>query len=403
MVVGAVGAVGAGVATAVAGAADPVPGTAASGVAAPEAFAALSADELAANTKAAHVVRVLDASRPSRHLARHAKLMTGPAASAHRRAVKVLVFSQFRSVLNLVGDILLRRYGVEAVAEFWGKHRIPELQKFAQSELCFVMLLGKDGAVGLDLSFVTHIFLMDQIWDRSLEMQVVARAHRMGAKGAVLVEQLVMGGTVEEKMSDMAVNSHSAQSDTEGKPEAPQEAPNVAGQEQAGQGSSEAADASGAASPPHTRRPKKAKARGKPAKEECAKLHCLLRSATLVKQQAPPAAAPSPGAAEDVARCIGSSASVDQVSLAPGSSISACAGSTVAVFEASSANPTAATQQHPFHEQTALSSQLASSSGGAHSVQDVAAGPRACQSDQKHLSANQPTKALNTKRVRFLD
>ena len=25
--------------------------------------------------------------------------------------------------------------------------------------------------VGLDLSFVTHIFLMDQIWDRSLEMQ----------------------------------------------------------------------------------------------------------------------------------------------------------------------------------------------------------------------------------------
>ena len=28
---------------------------------------------------------------------------------------------------------------------------------------CFIMLLSNDGAVGLDLSFVTHIFLLDKV------------------------------------------------------------------------------------------------------------------------------------------------------------------------------------------------------------------------------------------------
>ena len=47
---------------------------------------------------------------------------------------------------------------------------------------------------------VTHIFLLSKIWDASLEAQVVSRAHRMGATGAVVVEQLIMEGTVEQQM-----------------------------------------------------------------------------------------------------------------------------------------------------------------------------------------------------------
>lgn len=48
------------------------------------------------------------------------------------------------------------------------------------------------GAVGLDLSFVSWLFLMEPLPDRSLEEQVVARAHRMGALRPILVETLVM-------------------------------------------------------------------------------------------------------------------------------------------------------------------------------------------------------------------
>ena len=51
-------------------------------------------------------------------------------------------------------------------------YRARELERFRTDPECFVLLLGRKGAHGLDLSFVTHMFLMDQIWDRSLETQV---------------------------------------------------------------------------------------------------------------------------------------------------------------------------------------------------------------------------------------
>lgn len=41
---------------------------------------------------------------------------------------------------------------------------------------------------------------MDEIWDKSLEQQVISRAHRMGASQAVVVEQLWMRGSVESQM-----------------------------------------------------------------------------------------------------------------------------------------------------------------------------------------------------------
>ncbi len=45
----------------------------------------------------------------------------------------------------------------------YGGTRAQELQKFIQSPECFVMLLSKQGAVGLDLSFVTHIFFLGKL------------------------------------------------------------------------------------------------------------------------------------------------------------------------------------------------------------------------------------------------
>lgn len=62
------------------------------------------------------------------------------------------------------------------------------------------MLLSKDGSEGLDLSFVTHIFFLEEIWDKSLAEQAVARAWRMGARGAVEVETIIARDSVEESM-----------------------------------------------------------------------------------------------------------------------------------------------------------------------------------------------------------
>jgi SNF2 family DNA or RNA helicase len=120
-----------------------------------------------------------------------------------KRPLKVIIFSQFRKVLNMTGDRLLRRFGNGCVAEYWGTFRKKELHKFINDDGCFCMLLGKDGSEGLDLSFVTHIIFLEQVWDKSLENQAVARAWRMGAKGRVSVETLIAQKSIEETMASL--------------------------------------------------------------------------------------------------------------------------------------------------------------------------------------------------------
>jgi SNF2 family DNA or RNA helicase len=117
-----------------------------------------------------------------------------------KRPLKVIVFSEFQKTMNQVGNRLLREFGSGCVAEFWGQTRALELSKFAKSPDCFCMLLGKAGSEGLDLSFVTHIFFLEEVWDKSLENQAISRAWRMGAKGHVEVETIAARGTVEETM-----------------------------------------------------------------------------------------------------------------------------------------------------------------------------------------------------------
>jgi hypothetical protein len=47
-----------------------------------------------------------------------------------------------------------------------------------------------------------HIFFLEEVWDKSLESQAVARAWRMGAGGHVEVETLIAKDSVESLISD---------------------------------------------------------------------------------------------------------------------------------------------------------------------------------------------------------
>ena len=65
----------------------------------------------------------------------------------------------------------------------------PALQNHPE---CGILLMDESGSVGLDLSFVGYVFLMEPLADASLESQVISRAHRMGAQHTVYVETLAM-------------------------------------------------------------------------------------------------------------------------------------------------------------------------------------------------------------------
>ena len=141
-------------------------------------------------------------SQPSSAGAFGARMTSG----GNARPLKVIVFSQFRAALNLIGHRLLRRFGAACIAEYFGRARKQELHKFTYDPTCFCLLLTKDGAEGLDLSFATHLFFFEEIFDKSLERQAVARAWRMGAKSRVECETLLAGNSVEETMSEQTSN-----------------------------------------------------------------------------------------------------------------------------------------------------------------------------------------------------
>lgn len=115
---------------------------------------------------------------------------------------KVLIFSQFLEHIHVIEQQLIVA-GIKFVGMYSPMHsvnKVKSLATFEHDDECMALLMDGSAALGLDLSFVTHVFLMEPIWDKSMEEQVISRAHRMGAKRPIHVETLAMHGTIEEQM-----------------------------------------------------------------------------------------------------------------------------------------------------------------------------------------------------------
>lgn len=115
---------------------------------------------------------------------------------------KVIIFSQFLEHIHVIEQQLM-----VADIKFAGMYspmhssnKMKSLTTFQHDANCIALLMDGSAALGLDLSFVTHVFLMEPIWDKSMEEQVISRAHRMGAMRPIHVETLAMNGTIEEQM-----------------------------------------------------------------------------------------------------------------------------------------------------------------------------------------------------------
>ncbi|KAE8669883.1 F-box protein [Hibiscus syriacus] len=117
---------------------------------------------------------------------------------------KVLIFSQFLEHIHVI-EQQLNCADIKFVGMYSPMHssnKMKSLTTFQYDDSCMALLMDGSAALGLDLSFVTHVFLMEPIWDRSMEEQVISRAHRMGAIRPIHVETLAMRGTIEEQMME---------------------------------------------------------------------------------------------------------------------------------------------------------------------------------------------------------
>ncbi|HEY2406785.1 MAG TPA: SNF2-related protein [Polyangiaceae bacterium] len=114
---------------------------------------------------------------------------------------KVLVFSQFVSMLKLVREALDEDKIRYEYLDGSTTDRPERIDRFQTDPTVPVFLISlKAGGSGLNLTAADTVIHFDPWWNPAVEDQASDRAHRIGQKKVVTVYRLVAAGTIEEKI-----------------------------------------------------------------------------------------------------------------------------------------------------------------------------------------------------------
>jgi SWI/SNF-related matrix-associated actin-dependent regulator of chromatin subfamily A member 5 len=122
---------------------------------------------------------------------------------------KILIFSGFTKMLDLVEEMLFLRGGdgssfrsVRIDGSTARARRNLGIRMFndLKSEYRVMLISTRAGGLGINLATASDVVLLDQDWNPQITLQAEARAHRIGQKNPVTVYKLVSQGTVEEQM-----------------------------------------------------------------------------------------------------------------------------------------------------------------------------------------------------------
>ncbi|KAK6355909.1 hypothetical protein TWF718_000288 [Orbilia javanica] len=126
----------------------------------------------------------------------------------HERGHRVLMFSQFLGMLDIMEDFLnglglqtLRLDGSNDTAE---KQKLIDAYNAPESSYFAFILSTRAGGVGINLATADTVIILDPDWNPHQDLQAIARAHRIGQKKKVLVFHLMTARSCEEKMLRMA-------------------------------------------------------------------------------------------------------------------------------------------------------------------------------------------------------
>ncbi|KAJ9470395.1 putative helicase CHR10 [Diplonema papillatum] len=114
---------------------------------------------------------------------------------------RVLVFSQFTSVLDILQDYMIHRgHAYERLdGSLRAADRREALASFTTSADSFVFLLStRAGGLGLNLTTADTVVFFDHDWNPTMDLQAQDRAHRMGQTKPVTVYRLLSKGTIED-------------------------------------------------------------------------------------------------------------------------------------------------------------------------------------------------------------
>lgn len=118
---------------------------------------------------------------------------------------KVLIFSQFTSMLHIIEDQLKIKeipYGYldgTTPMDDRGKH----VKAFNEGDIPVFLVSLKAGGTGLNLTGANIVVHVDPWWNPAVEQQATDRAYRIGQTKNVQVIKLVTKGTIEEKIYEL--------------------------------------------------------------------------------------------------------------------------------------------------------------------------------------------------------
>ena len=116
---------------------------------------------------------------------------------------KVLIFSQFTSVLQKLGDELSEKNIGYLYLDGSTKanKRVEMVKEFNESEDLKIFLISlKAGGTGLNLTSSDLVLHFDPWWNPAIEDQATDRAHRIGQQNIVEVIKLIAKDSVEENI-----------------------------------------------------------------------------------------------------------------------------------------------------------------------------------------------------------
>lgn len=116
---------------------------------------------------------------------------------------KVIVFSQFTSMLDLI-EPFLRRAGHDFTrydGSMRNDLREASLHKLRNDKRCRVLLCSlKCGSLGLNLTVASRVVIMEPFWNPFVEEQAIDRVHRLNQTVDVTVYRLSIHNSVEERI-----------------------------------------------------------------------------------------------------------------------------------------------------------------------------------------------------------
>jgi len=116
---------------------------------------------------------------------------------------KILVFSQFTSMLALIGTALEERGHRYALLTGDTLDRAAPVASFQQGAVPLFLISLKAGGVGLNLTAADTVIHFDPWWNPASEDQATDRAWRIGQDKPVFVYRLIVKGSVEEKIQEL--------------------------------------------------------------------------------------------------------------------------------------------------------------------------------------------------------